>query len=122
MDKKIKELAELMAEQLNLSDLIAAEQLAKISAKIVKCRLKMDMSQKEFAKFMGVSQSMVSKWESDDYNFSVESLARICEKLNLDLEINLRDQNSQTDYRKNSQDSWNINGSQGKLGKLVGVA
>lgn len=29
---------------------------------------------------------MISKWESGEYNFTIEDLANICNKLNLDLE------------------------------------
>lgn len=43
----------------------------------------MHMSQKEFATYMGVSQSMVSKWESREYNFTTKALNEICKKLNL---------------------------------------
>lgn len=121
MDDKMKKMIEQMSEQLSLSDLIAAEQLAKISAKIAKVRLKLGMNQTEFAKLIGVNQSMVSKWESEDYNFSVESLAKICEKLNLELEINLRDKDRERSYKLYSQDNWNINGGKGDL-KNLGVA
>lgn len=44
-------------------------------------RTKQQINQREFAKYMGVTQSMVSKWESGDYNFSLEQLAKICSKL-----------------------------------------
>ena len=43
-------------------------ELAKISAQIERERLEMGMSQKEFAEYMGVTQEMVSKWESREYN------------------------------------------------------
>ena len=45
------------------------------------------MTQKEFAKFMGVTQGMISKWESAEYNFSVESIAQIAEKLGVTVDI-----------------------------------
>lgn len=44
-------------------------ELAKVSAKIERCRLKMGMTQKELAKYMGVTQEMVSKWENREYEF-----------------------------------------------------
>ena len=47
-------------------------ELAKISAQIERCRLEMSMTQQEFAKFMGVTQGMVSKWESREYNFTIK--------------------------------------------------
>ena len=48
--------------------------LADIAVKIREKRKTMQMSQKEFAEFLGVSQSMVSKWEGAEYNFSIEKL------------------------------------------------
>ena len=57
--------------------------LALISAKIYLRRKELGMDQKEFAKLMGVSQSMISKWESEEYNFSIETLVNICIKLDL---------------------------------------
>lgn len=90
---KLNELINAMSEEIDLSDIVAAEQLAKISSAIIKCRVDKKMSQKEFAEFIGVSQGMVSKWESEDYNFTVEGLAKICEKLNLDLDITIKPKN-----------------------------
>jgi transcriptional regulator with XRE-family HTH domain len=58
-------------------------ELAKISAKITKQRLDMGMTQREFADYMGVSQGMVSKWESGEYNFSIKTLNEICIRLDL---------------------------------------
>lgn len=60
--------------------------LAVISAKIYTKRTKMGLDQKSFAKFMGVTQGMISRWESGTYNFSVSTLIGICEKLNLSFE------------------------------------
>ena len=110
MKSKVDELIELMSEQISESDLIAAEQLAKISAQIVVSRIERDMTQNEFAQFMGVSQGMVSKWESEDYNFTVEALSKICQKLNLDLEINLKKRNSKF-LQKNAriENQWKFN-------------
>lgn len=93
MGMKFEKMIERLADCLQNSDVIAAEQQAKIAATIAKNRVDMQMNQKEFAEFMGVSQSMVSKWESEDYNFTIESLAKICDKLNLELEVEMRPHN-----------------------------
>ena len=87
MKNKINKLVDIMSQTLSSSDVTASKQLAKISAIITSSRIEKGMNQKQFAEFAGVSQSMVSKWESGEYNFTVETLAKICEKLNLDLEI-----------------------------------
>lgn len=73
-------------------------ELARISAKIERCRLDLGMTQMEFAKFMGVTQGMVSKWESRDYNFTVRSLNEICQKLDLTLTVNIEKRCLKNDY------------------------
>lgn len=73
-------------------------QLAKISAQIERCRLNMEMTQEEFAQYMGVSQGMVSRWENRDYNFTVKSLNDICQKLNLSLTIDMLPIEAVKDY------------------------
>ena len=57
-------------------------ELAKISAKIERRRLELNMTQKEFAAYMNVSQGMVSRWESREYNFTIKTL-------NLHLQLDL---------------------------------
>lgn len=90
MAKNINDLINAIGASLSYGDILAGEQLAKISAMIVKARIDRGMTQKEFAEMLGVSQSMVSKWESEDYNFTVEALAHICEKLGWDMNIELK--------------------------------
>lgn len=60
--------------------------LSLIAAEIELARIKMGKSQKEFAKFMNVSQGMVSRWESGTYNFTIETLSHIAHELNRSIE------------------------------------
>lgn len=64
----------------------------KISKALYQKRKQLNMSQNEFAKFMGVTQGMVSKWESFEYNFTIESLCDIFSKINIDFNIELNDE------------------------------
>lgn len=121
MNDKMRELVSLISEQVTFGEVMAGEQLAKVSAQIVKARLKREMNQKEFAEFMGVSQSMISKWESEDYNFTIEALAKICEKLNLTLNINLNEPSELNPHKKYDKNKWNINVKTESLNSL-GVA
>ena len=73
-------------------------QMAKISAQIERCRLDMEMTQEEFAQYLGVSQGMLSRWENRDYNFTVKSLNDICQKLNLSLTIDMLPIEAVKDY------------------------
>lgn len=67
--------------------------LAIISAQIYTKRTSMGLDQKSFAHFMGVSQGMVSRWESGTYNFSIATLISICEKLGLSFEPDILEKN-----------------------------
>lgn len=85
--KKTKWVVEGMSE----AHIKTTVELARISARIEKCRLDMGMTQQEFAEYMGVSQGMVSKWESTDYNFTIKALNEICEKLKLTLNVEINE-------------------------------
>ncbi|MEA5047445.1 MAG: helix-turn-helix transcriptional regulator [Eubacteriales bacterium] len=56
---------------------------ADIASQILLNRVARNMSQKAFAQFMGVSQAMISKWESGDCNLSLSTICEICDKLDL---------------------------------------
>lgn len=48
------------------------------------------MTQIEFAKLLQVKQTQISKWESGDCNFTMSTLYLICDKLNLELNIDVK--------------------------------
>lgn len=83
------DLLELFENDITVSDINSSKILGCISASIVRKRVELNMTQKEFAIYVGVSQGMVSKWEGGDYNFSIKSLAEIAEKLDMELRVNL---------------------------------
>lgn len=73
--------ASLSAEDTALSSLEAI-----ICGEIITQRIERGMTQKQFAEFMEVSQSMVSKWEKGECNFTLQSLVKIASKLGLSLQ------------------------------------
>ena len=87
---KLEDLLQLFGENISAADINASRYLGEISAAIVKKRMKLNMTQKEFAKHIKVSQGMISKWEGGDYNFSIKSLAELAEKLDMELYVNLK--------------------------------
>ena len=93
-----------ISEEVPESEVKATFVLAKISAQIERSRLEKGMTQQEFAKYMGVSQGMISKWESREYNFTIKTLNEICEKINLELTIDLQKKCNDSDY---SVVKWN---------------
>lgn len=84
--KTSSSLNELFSSVMSRAEMSANRQLALISAAIELWRVENNMTQKEFAKFMGVTQSMVSKWESGEYNFSVKILSEISDRMGISLE------------------------------------
>lgn len=93
-----------ISEEVPESEVKATVELAKISAQIERGRLEKGMTQQDFAKYMGVSQGMISKWESREYNFTIKTLNEICEKINLELTIDLQKKCNDSDY---SVVKWN---------------
>lgn len=87
-----------VVEGLSDAEVKTTVELAKISARIERYRIEMEMTQKEFAEYMGVSQGMVSKWESREYNFTIKSLNEICQKIDLQLSVSLDNACVGTDY------------------------
>lgn len=68
-------------------DLFSEEYVQKISMELHKERLGRNLTQTGFAKLLGVSQPMISKLESLEYNPTVKKLAEICYKLGIKLTI-----------------------------------
>lgn len=63
--------------------------LGDISVALVNYRSKHNLNQKQLSERLGVAQSMVSKYESGDYNISIKALNDLCGKLGFSLEIKL---------------------------------
>lgn len=93
INEKIKnaKTTDWLSEGLTNTEVKKIKELAWISSKIQLKRVKLGMNQKQFAEMMGVSQGMISKWESGEYNFTITTLNDICSKLELNFEPNIRD-------------------------------
>lgn len=65
------------------------EMLDHISIAIVDYRVCHKLSQKQLADQLGVSQAMVSKYESGDYNISLKALMELFDKLSIPLSISI---------------------------------
>ena len=79
-----------------------------ISTTIFDYRIKKNLSQMKLAKKLGVTQAMVSKLESGDYNYSVEQLWKISRKLGLKLTILLEENNDEVSVGSLSENQAQI--------------
>lgn len=68
---------------LSQEEKMEADLLAEIAIQIHTRRIEMGMTQGEFAKFNNVTQATVSKWESGDCNFTIQTLAKVFSKIGL---------------------------------------
>ena len=62
-----------------------------ISTLLVNYRIDHDMTQKQLAEILGISQAMVSKYENGDYNFTLKQICEICDKLDIEIEVKLKE-------------------------------
>lgn len=72
------------------------EYTSKISSVITINRIKRKMTQKEFAKLIGVPKRKVVKYENGDYDFTVKELCNISTKLGIKFNIIFEDDWSDT--------------------------
>lgn len=75
-----------LSQSMSAEDLMLAGLQGIIAAEIVRKRLSLHMTQKEFAEYMGVSQGMISKWEKGDSNFTLQTLVQIASKLDIQMQ------------------------------------
>ena len=78
-----------LSENISSSELIASRLMVSISTALTKYRIVNKMDQKKFAELLDVSQPMISKYESGDYNFTIKSLSDIADKTNMELNISM---------------------------------
>lgn len=75
------ETSTLFSDMFTKEEMSASRFRSIFSAAIIAKRAALNKSQKEFAELLGVTQGQISKWESGEYNFSVDKLNEIACKL-----------------------------------------
>lgn len=68
---------EFLTNTVDEYDLLAGSANAKLSMFVYRRRKQLRMNKKQFAKLMGVSTYKVTRWESAEYNFTVEDIIKI---------------------------------------------
>lgn len=86
--RSIQEMLGLFSDLLSPEDVIYAKLSAEVSTLLSKERIKRHMTQSEFASFLGVQQSQISKWEHGTDNLSLKAISKLAAKLDLDISIN----------------------------------
>lgn len=79
-------------------ELEIADMLVEISCAFIKYRVNNNLTQKDLAEKLGITQAMVSKLESGDYNPTVKMLFEIAQKLDWKFNLTFTSQVKNNDY------------------------
>ena len=74
-----------LSDNLTTEESIIAKYIAQIAATIQRQRKSEGYTQQELADILGVSQTMVSRWENGEENFTIATLAKISKALGMAL-------------------------------------
>lgn len=93
----LDDLITAIAENMSQSNLLETVVCLETGDVIRKARKHLGLSQEEFSKKMNVTQSLVSRWESGNCNYTVETLAKIAVELGLTLNCPLTESKASED-------------------------
>ena len=82
-----------IAEHMSAAEVKASLIMSDIASGITEYQMNHSLDQKQMAELLGVSQPMISKYESGSYNYTIKSLCKLAEQMNF--EINLQFKNTQ---------------------------
>ena len=71
------------------SEYIFYDTLGKISIELVNYRIRNGLSQADLARMLGVTQAMVSKYESGEYNISLKAVIELLTKIGIHFDLNI---------------------------------
>ncbi len=78
-----------VADSLSESFICSSNILSDIAVELVKYRIDNQLDQKQLADLLGVSQPMISKYESGHYNFTIKTLFDIAYKIGLEVDVKI---------------------------------
>ena len=88
-----------MQDALTLAERESNKKKVDIAVAIFNKRKEKKMNQKEFAKFLGCTQGMVSKLESGECNLTIEKMDELFDKLDMRVSFNIRSKYNEMYFR-----------------------
>ena len=83
MKATLRDLVEALTNDMSVVDMAQTALHIEISRTIRNARKQKGLSQKDLAEKMGVKQSLVSRWESSECNYTIDTLVEIADALGL---------------------------------------
>lgn len=105
----LNDLLNVFDDYLMPEDVLYAKLSSQISTAIIKERLRLKMSQKNFANYIHAAQSSVSRWESENYNFTLKKIAKIAAALDMDIDIKLHRQYNENKIYEHAKSCNTVN-------------
>lgn len=84
-EQELRVFLEALTTDVSEKEMLLSTLQAKIASVIISNRIRRDWSQQDLADALGVSQSLVSRWENGDNNYTLSTLVDIA--LTLDIEM-----------------------------------
>ena len=78
----------------NYAGYMSTKALNEFSIQLVNYRMKHQINQSGLARELGISQSMISQYESGTNNITIKRLCEICEKIGVRIRLNYEDADS----------------------------
>jgi len=85
----LADLVKALSQNMSAVEMAQTALRVEISQTIREARKQLGLSQKELAEKMGVKQSMVSRWESSECNYTIDTLIEIANALKLSVQCPL---------------------------------
>lgn len=89
MKATLDDLVHALTKHMTAVDMMQTALHIEISRLIRNTRRELKMSQKDMADKMGVKQSMISRWESGECNYTIDTLVEIADALGLSVQCPL---------------------------------
>lgn len=98
----------------NYAGYMSTKALDEFSLQLVNYRMEHQMNQSDLARELGISQPMISQYESGTNNITVKRLCEICEKIGVRVRLNYEDAN--IPLSRESYDPYRCDPEETKLG------
>ena len=86
----LTDLVEALTQSMSVVETAKTALHIELSQIIREARKQLNLSQKELAEKMGVKQSLVSRWESGECNYTIDTLIEIADALGLSVQCPLK--------------------------------
>ena len=109
---RLEDLLNVFIDTLAPEDVLCAKVMSQASKAIIRERMNLQMNQKEFAAHIHATQSLVSRWERGDYNFSLKKLSSIAAALDMDIHLSMVPRSNRDDeftfFKECKGIDWNV--------------